>query len=140
MLTAKQSGADKTKSLRIDSTSAVPTAFTVLMGNMVKTENTAKMDAMDPMEEEMDRMEPMVDTEHRVLLVFLSIFSGIASCSCIFYLPIAHKHVLLFESFVGKDACHFQVAAVLLDHLDRTHEMQFWSSWGHLGLFTVKLT
>ena len=82
MLTAKQSGADKTKSLRIDSTSAVPMAFTVLMGNMVKTENTAKMDAMDPMEEEMDRMEPMVDTEHRVLLVFLSIFSSIASCSC----------------------------------------------------------
>ena len=92
MPTAKQSGADKTRSLRIDSTSAVPTAFTVLMGNMVKTENTAKMDAMVPTEEAMDRVEPMVDTEYQVLFMFLSIFSCIASCSCwsrYFYLSIA---------------------------------------------------
>ena len=70
MPTAKRFDAYKTRSLRIDSTSAAPTAFTALTGNMVKTENTAKTDAMDPMEEEMDRMEPMVDTEHRVLFCF----------------------------------------------------------------------
>jgi hypothetical protein len=51
-----------------------------------------------------------------------------------------HKHVLLFKSFVSKGCDHYQVVTVLLDHLDRTQEMQFWSSWGHPGLFTAKLT
>ena len=35
---------------------------------------------------------------HSIMFVLVAVF---------FYLPIAHKHVLLFESFVGKDACHF---------------------------------
>ncbi len=69
MPTAKQFGADKTRSLRIDSTSAEPTAFMALRGNMVKTENMAKMDAMDLMEEAMDGVELMLDTEHQVVFM-----------------------------------------------------------------------
>jgi hypothetical protein len=57
-----------------------------------------------------------------------------------FFICRITKHVLLCKGFVSKGSGHYQVATVLLDHLDRTQEKQFWSSWGHLGLFTAKST
>ena len=72
---AKQSGADRIKSKRIDSTSVVPTVLTVLAGNMVETENMVATAVTGRMVEATENTEHMEGTDHRVFVGVFRSFS-----------------------------------------------------------------